>query len=212
MPSQQLCTFCICVCIYVYVYVCVYVYIHKYTKTDSRKSCQAHTLHQNFFRVTKSADAGKPSFDRVSVTLYSLLCRFCTVKLSFLFGSHFVVLMNSISIKPIAGPQASNDTKRLASTLWVSARILWAQSSSFFFPSKNGQANPNRAALGGTSSRSLVCIAKRAPQISPHDICCKSAAAPHPESHVAKLKGRQDSPHRKHSRDRTYSERQRMTE
>ena len=170
--------------------ICLYTYTHKYTNTDSRTACQAHTLHQNFFRLTIGADAGKPSFDQVSVTLYSLLCRFCTVKLSFLFGNRFVVLMNSISIKPIAGPQASNDTKRLASTLWVSARILWAQSSSFFFPSENGQANPNRAALGGTSSRSLVCIAKRAPYISPHDICCKSAAAPHPESHVAKLKGR----------------------
>ena len=54
-----------------------------YAKTESRTACQATTL--------QGADAGKPPFDQVSLTLYSSLCRFCAVKLSFLFGNHFVV-------------------------------------------------------------------------------------------------------------------------
>ena len=103
-------------CIYICMCICLYTYAHQYTKTESRTACQAHTLHQNFFRLTVGADAGKPPFDQVSLTLYSLLYRFCTVKFSFLFGKDVVVSMNWMSIKPIARPQASNDTNRLAST------------------------------------------------------------------------------------------------
>ena len=62
------------------------------------------------------------------------------------------------------------------------------------------------------SSRSLGRIAKRAPHISPHNVCCQSAAAPRPGSHVAKLNGRQDSSQRKHFRHRACSGRKRMTE
>ena len=76
-----------------------------YTKTESRTVCQAHTLQQNVFRLTVGADAGKPPLDQVSLTLCSLSCRFCTVKLS------FVVSMNWMSIKPLAGPQASKRHK-----------------------------------------------------------------------------------------------------
>ena len=92
------------------------VYSQVHYKTESRTACQAHTLRQNFFRLTIGADAGKPPFDQVSLTLYSLLRRFCAFKLSFLFGNHFVVSKTWISIKPIGGPQASSDAKRLAST------------------------------------------------------------------------------------------------
>ena len=90
-------------------------YTHMYTKTGSRTACQAHTLHKNFLPLTIGADTGKPPFDQVSLTLYSLLCRLCTVNLSFLFGNYFVVSMNWMSVKPIARPQARNDTKRQAS-------------------------------------------------------------------------------------------------
>ena len=55
--------------------------------------------------------AGKSHFVLLTVPFLH-----CTVELSFLFGNHFVVSMNWILIKPIAGPQARNDTKRLAST------------------------------------------------------------------------------------------------
>ena len=50
-----------------------------------------------FFRLTKGADAGKLPFDQVSLTLYYLLYHFFAVKLSFLFGNHFVVSMNWMS-------------------------------------------------------------------------------------------------------------------
>ena len=75
------------------------------TKTESRTARLAHTLQQNFFRLTIGADAGKPPFDQVSLTLVSALLS------SFLFGNHFVVSMKWMSVKPSAGPQASNDTK-----------------------------------------------------------------------------------------------------
>ena len=186
------------------------------------------------FRLTIGADAAKPPFDRVSLALYSLLCRFWSVKFSFLFGNHVVVWMNWISIKPIAGPPASNDTKGLASTrargsskrtncqlqmripastegpsreqesesacfLCVSARLMSSEQQLLGLP-VNGTANPNRPALGGTSSQSPVCIVRRASQIISHDICCQFAAAPHPGSHVAKLNGRRDSSQGKQSR------------
>ena len=67
-------------------------FTHMSTKTESRTACQAHTLQQNIFRFTVGADAGKPPLDQESLSLHSLLCRFCTVKLSFLFGNHFAVL------------------------------------------------------------------------------------------------------------------------
>ena len=109
------------------------------TETESGTACQAHALQQNFFRPTIGADAGKPPFDPVSLTVRSLLCRFCAVKLSFLFGNHFVVSMNWMSIKPIAGPQASNDTKSLASTRARRSR------------------HPSSTAKDRLESRSLIC-------------------------------------------------------
>ena len=154
-----------------------------------------------------------------------------------------MVSMNWMSIKPIAGPHASNDTKRLASTrarrsskatncqlqvqfqasaakdrlesrslhlhaFWVPARLMSTEQQLFFFRERRtGEPKPVSARRD-----KLPIIRPRRQKSTPDNICCQSAAAPHPGSRVAKLNGRQDSSQREHSRDRTCSGRKRMTE
>ena len=117
--------------------------------------------------------------------------------------------MNWMSIKPIAGPQASNDTKRLASTrarrsskttncqLQVhipasTAKDRLASKSlnlrAFWVPERRAAAFfPKPASTRRDQLPIIRPHRQKSTPDKPHHICCQSAAAPHPGSHVAKL-------------------------